>query len=323
MTQTILVTGANGHIGHGLIPVLKTKGHTIISIDTVPLDSELAQHVDEQITGSISDQEIVNNAVTEVDTIFHLASTLALSSELNPEEAHDVNATGMVHILKAALSASSKNGKTIQIIFPSSIAVYSLPNAEIRNGVLITEDEYVGNPQTIYGITKAYCESLGSYYSDRYELLAEKAPGKIDFRALRLPGIIAEVDDKETMGKYAGLTMIHTPAEGEGFEVYIKPETVLPYIARTDAVNALVQLSEAPKEKLTRRIYNVSGFTASTKELEGMIGKAFPDSQASENFDIKRQSIVDTWPQAIDDSKAREDWGWKPEVEAITNFVED
>jgi threonine 3-dehydrogenase len=321
MAQTILVTGANGHIGHGLIPALKAKGHTIISLDIVELDSELAKSVDEQITGSILDQEIINNAVSAADTIFHLASTLALSSELNPEEAHMVNATGMVHILKAALSTSSKNGKTIQIMYPSSIAVYSLPNGETRNGVVVTEDEYVGNPQTIYGITKAYCESLGSYYSDRYELLAESAPGKIDFRALRLPGIITDVEEHETMGKYAGLTMIHSPAEGGGFEMFIKPETVLPFITRTDAVKAFIGLSEAPKEKLKRRVYNVSGFSATVKELEDMITKELPDSQASENFDIKRQSIVDTWPQAIDDSKAKEDWGWKAEVESITNIM--
>jgi threonine 3-dehydrogenase len=320
MAQTILVTGANGHIGHGLIPLLKEKGHTIISLDIVELDSELAKSVDEQITGSILDSETITNAVSQADSIFHLASTLALSSELNPEETHIVNATGTVNVLKAAIATSAKNGKTIQIIYPSSIAVYSLPNTETRNGVVITEDEYVGNPQTIYGITKAYCESLGSYYSDRYELLAESAPGKIDFRALRLPGVITEVEQNETMGKYAGLTMIHSPAEGGGFEMYMKPETVLPFITRADAAKSLIGISEAQSEKLSQRIYNVSGFNASIKDLEQMITQAFPDSQASENFDVKRQSIVDTWPQAIDDSKAREDWGWKAESDSITNL---
>lgn len=320
MAQTILVTGANGHIGHALIPLLKAKGHTVISLDIIELDTELSKSVDEQITGSILDREIVNNAVSQVDAIFHLASTLALSSELNPEEAHEVNATGMVHLLKGALNASSKNGKTIQILYPSSIAVYSLPDPETKNGVIVTEDEYVGNPQTIYGITKAYCESLGVYYSDRYELLTEHAPGSIDFRALRLPGVITEVGMEETMGKYAGLTMIHTPAEGAGFEMFINPETVLPFITRDDAAQALVMISETSNEKLTRRIYNVSGFNASIKELEGMITKAFPNSQASENFDVKRQSIVDTWPQAIDDTKAKEDWGWKASADSISSL---
>src|SRR5260221_7254790 len=150
MAQTILVTGANGHVGHGLIPALKAKGHTIISLDIVELDGELAKSVDEKITGSILDHDLLNSTVEKVDTIFHLATTLALSSELNPEEAHEVNATGTVNILKAALNTSGKNGKTIQIIYPSSIAIYSLPNLETRNGVVVTEDEYVGNPQTIY-----------------------------------------------------------------------------------------------------------------------------------------------------------------------------
>lgn len=309
MTKTALVTGANGRIGRSLLPVLKEREYAVIALDR----EEIAGGgVDEKIQGSVLDKKLLDSILgKDIKVIFHLASTLAITSELNPEEAHEINATGTVNVYSAALKHSAKSGKSIQVVFPSSIAVYGLPDTETRNQVVVTENEYC-NPQTIYGITKLYCEQLGMYYADRYQLLAEKSPGAIDFRALRFPGIIAEFGQNESLGKYAGLTMIHSPAEGGGFEMYIKEDTILPFITMDDAVHALIALSEAPKEKLTMRVYNVSGFAATAKELGDMINNTFPDSQISENFDVKRQQIVDTWPQAVDDSKAREDWGWNP-----------
>lgn len=313
-----LVTGANGRIGQNLLPKLKEKGYTVVGLDIDQIDDSFP--ADEKVKGSILDKELLDKIVgNDIDCIFHLASTLAVSSELNPETAHGVNATGTVNIYGAALHHSEKTGNPVKVIFPSSIAVYRLPNTETRNQVVVTEDEYITNPQTIYGITKLYCEQLGMYYSDRYELLAEKRPGSIDFRALRIPGIVTEFTENQHRGKYAGLTMIHSPAEGGGFELYIKEETALPFITMSDAVNALLGIAEAPKEKLTRQVYNVSSFPTTAKELGDMITNAFPDSQISENFDEKRQKIVDTWPQAIDDSRAREDWGWKP-TQGMENF---
>lgn len=310
-----MITGANGHIGHALIPVLKEKGHTIISLDKDELDEDLVTLVDEKVTGSIIDLAIVQSAVAKADTIFHLASTLAIPSELNPEEAHETNATGTVNIYSAALSESEKRGHPIQVIFPSSIAVYSLPDATTKESVVITEEEYLGNPVTMYGITKSYCEQLGLYYSDRYKMLDTRNVS-LDFRALRLPGVIGETT-QDKLGKYAGLTMVHAPSESGGYEVYVKEETVLPYITLSDTVTALISLSQAPAEKLTRRVYNVSGFPATIKDITDMITKAIPDANPSESIDAQRQSIVDSWPQAIDDSKAREDWGWKPQIDSV------
>ncbi len=311
MAKTALVTGANGRLAHSLIPALKEKGYQIIGLDINELDPELTSSVDNFIKGSILNQELLVSLLDNVDTIFHLASTLAVTSELDPEEAHATNASGTVNVLTAALHESEKNENTIKIIFPSSIAVYNLPDVQTKESIVITEDEYVGSPLTIYGITKQYCEQLGIYYSDRYRMLGEKRKGGIDFRSLRLPGIVTEFSSDEDMSKYAGLTMIHSPAEGGGFEIYVKETTVLPFIKSEDAVRAFIMISEAPKEKLTRRVYNVSGFASSVKELSDSINSQFPDSSVSENLDPKRQTIVDSWPQAVDDSKAREDWGWK------------
>jgi threonine 3-dehydrogenase len=311
MTKTALVTGANGRLAHGLIPALKEKGYTIIGLDVVDIDLELTKLLDGHIKGSVLNYELVATILEhDFENIFHFASTLAVTSELDPEEAHRTNASGTVSILSASLAQSEKTGHIPKIIFPSSLAVYGIPDVKTKESIVVTEDEYV-NPQTIYGITKLYCEQLGVYYSDRYKLIGEKPKGAIDFRALRLPGIVTEFESSEDMSKFAGLTMVHSPAEGGGFEVYVKENTVLPFIKLPDAVRAFIALAEAPKEKLKTRIYNVSGFASSVKELSDSINSQFPDSSVSENFDPKRQSIVDSWPQAIDDSKAREDWGWK------------
>jgi threonine 3-dehydrogenase len=310
MAKTAFVTGANGRIGHNLLPALKAKGYTTIALDIDEISKDLP--ADEKIKASILEPGVIASVMDKnIDVVFHLASTLAVTSELDPDEAHDINATGTVRIFSESLKASEKNGKSIQIIFPSSISVYGLPDVATKESVVVTEDEYV-NPQTMYGTTKLYCEQLGAYYSDRYKLLDDTKKGSIDFRALRIPGIITKFASNMDAGKYAGLTMIHAPAESGGYEIYVKQNTVLPFITMEDVINALLAVAEAPKEKLTRRVYNVSGFPASVKELTEMITKELPDAKLSESLDPQRQTIVDTWPQAIDDSKAREDWGWNP-----------
>lgn len=311
MVKTTLVTGVNGRLAHGLLPVLKEKGYTIIGLDVNDLDPELTKYLDGFIKGSILNKELIDSILEhDFETIFHLGSTLAVTSELYPEEAHATNASGTVGILSAALRQSEKTGHITKIIFPSSIAIYNLPDVKTKESIVVTEDEYASNPQTIYGITKLYCEQLGIYYSDRYKMLGEKTKGGIDFRALRLPGVVTEFTSNEDMSKYACLTMVHSPTDGGGFEVYVKDTTVLPFIKLPDAVRAFIALAEAPKEKLKSRVYNVSGFAFSVKELTDTINSQFPDSSVSENLDPKRQAIVDSWPQAIDDSRAREDWGW-------------
>lgn len=319
--KTVLVTGANGHLGHALIPVLKQKGYRILTLDLKELTADLKPHVDEAVTDTILNLDAVSALLEkQVEAIYHLAGTLAVTSELDPQKAHETNASGTVTIFNAALQYSEKTATPLQVILPSSIAVYGIPDVVTKNQAIITEDEYV-NPQTIYGITKLYCEQLGIYYSDHYKSLSKNKKWSMDFRAVRLPGIIAQASSGDDIGKYAGLTMIHSPAEGGGYEVYVKSDTVLPFIAQEDAVNALIGLSEAPREKLQRRVYNVSGLAASVTDLTTAITQSFPEAAMSENLEEGRQKIVDTWPQAIDDSKARQDWGWNPKFDTLQKLL--
>lgn len=310
MSKTAFITGANGHLGHALIPKLKEKGYRINTYDISDLSADIAPLTDEQITGDILDFQFLTKSITkDIDVVFHLAGSLAVVSELNPEEAHAINATGSLNVYKAALLASELKGISLQVIFPSSISVYGLPDVVTKNSVVVTEDEYI-NPLTIYGITKLYSEQIGIYFSERYNLLNDTKKASIDFRAVRLPGVITGFESKDQFGKYAGLTMIHAPIESGGFEVYVREDSILPFININDAATALIFLSETQKEKLTRRVYNISGFASTVKEMIDTIKKEIPEANPTLSIDPQRQSIVDSWPQAIDDSQARNDWGW-------------
>ena len=118
--------------------------------------------------------------------------------------------------------------------------------------------------------------------------------------------------------------MIHSAAKGEGYESFVGPGTKIPFIVMPDAVNALITISQASPEKLTQQVYNVKGFSITADEIANLINKTFPDSATSYNPNPKRQSIVDSWPEDIDDSAARRDWGWQPDFnveKAFENYL--
>lgn len=175
----------------------------------------------------------------------------------------------------------------------------------------------------MYGINKLYVENLGRYFSSFYKFLENNPDDiKIDFRAVRFPGLMSsETVPSGGTSDYAS-EMIHACAQGKPYACFVSPEAKLPFMAMPDGVAALVQLSKVPFEKLTHHVYNVGSFAVTAKEIEAQLRKTFPKAEISYAPHKQRENIVNTWPGDVDDSRARNDWGWKPQYSFESAFNE-
>ncbi len=312
----VLITGAAGEIGHGLIHRLSAEGITsIITLDLKPLDEELAGHVERQFVGSILDRNLLERILAEyeVDMVFHLAAILSTRGEFTPMTAHQVNVEGTLNLLDFAQSQGESHGRPVRFLYPSSIAAYGLPDLERkRRAGKVKEHEWT-QPTTMYGCNKLYCEQLGRYFSRYYkQLAAESLAGRVDFRSIRFPGLISAVTVPSGGTSDYAPEMIHAAARGEAYACFVRPDTRIPFMAMPDAVDALLRLARAPREALGQHVYNITAFNPSAEEIRELVLEAFPDAEITFRPDLKRQAIVDSWPEDVDDGAARRDWGLSP-----------
>ena len=322
-TPVVLVTGAGGEIGHGLIARLAAAGRTIVTIDIAPLDLQLTRHVRREFIGSITDRALLERVLAEfeIDLVFHLAALLSTRSEFTPITAHEVNVEGTLNLLEFAHHEGESHGRPVTFIYPSSIAAYGLPNLETKHRVgRVPEDEWT-NPMTMYGCNKLYCEHLGRYYARHYkQLAAESTARRVDFRCVRFPGLISALTEPAGGTSDYAPEMIHAAARGEPYACFVRPDTRIPFMAMPDAVSAILTLAEAPRDRLTRTAYNLSAFSPSAEEIHGVVLKAFPNARITWRTDAKRQTIVDSWPAEVDDSASRRDWGFAPRYDFAHAF---
>ncbi len=322
--KIILITGANGEVGHGLIQQLGEREERlpIVVLDIKKLDYALRPFVSRIVVGDILDTKLLETLSTEyeIDTIFHLAALLSTSSEFNPENAHRVNVQGTVNLLKMAIDQGEARGRPVKFLYASSIAAYGIPNLAIKQQAgAVTEDQYL-EPITMYGCNKLYCEHLGRYYARHYrQLSAQRAVG-VDFRCVRFPGLISAVTVPTGGTSDYAPEMLHAAAQGKPYVAFVREDTTIPFMVMPDAIKALLMLADAPRERLSRLIYNVTSFSRSAGELADMVRAAFPGAQITFQPSDARQSIVDSWPSAVDDSAARRDWGWAPDYDAERAF---
>lgn len=316
--SAILVTGANGEIGQALIRHIHDGApeKPIITLDLKPPVDAIAPLITNALIGDVTDPEVCEAAAHahRVDTIFHLAALLSTRCEQDPELCHHVNVEGTLNLLRLAHALGRAYGR-VAFVFPSSIAVYGLPAG--RNiSAPVREDEYL-MPTTMYGINKLYCEHLGRYYSHYYQ---QEADACVDFRALRFPGIIS-AHTLPTGGTtdYAS-EMIHAAVQGKPYAAFVHEQTRLPFMMMPDAVRALLMLAQTPAERLTRTAYNVNSFSITAAEIAALVQGQFAASQVSFAPNPVRQRIVDSWPNDVDDSTARSDWGWSPAFGIETAF---
>src|SRR5476649_693766 len=297
----VLITGAGGEIGHGLVTRLAASGSLIITLDVSPLDASLAPLVTREFTGSITDLGLLDRVLAEfeVDRVFHLAALLSTRSEFTPVTAHHVNVEGTLNLLEFAQHQGESHGRPVVFIYPSSIAAYGFPDLETkaRAGAVI-EDQYA-HPTTMYGCNKLYCEQLGHYYANHYKQLSADAIPRVDFRCVRFPGLISALTMPSGGTSDYAPEMIHAAARGEAYDCFVRPDTTIPFMAMPDGVDALLALAAAPRE---------------------MVLTAFPDAAITYSVDDKRQGIVDSWPADVDDSAARRDWGFAPSYDLERAF---
>src|SRR5215475_7903794 len=218
MTRTILITGANGEIGHGLVtPLADASPVRIIALDLHSPDVFIQSRCHRVVTGDISDIALLDNlaATYDFDAIYHLAALLSTKSERQPRLAHRVNVDGTLNLLELGVGQARQQGREIRFLYPSSVAVYGLPDlaAKDRAG-RVREDEWC-EPRTMYGINKLYCERLGRYYARYYRQLdVQETAGRLDFRGLRFPGLIS-ADTLPTGGTSDfAAELVHTAASG-------------------------------------------------------------------------------------------------------------
>jgi nucleoside-diphosphate-sugar epimerase len=322
--RAILITGVVGEIGQALIEALAGQNdRQLVTLDLKPLPAGGHPKVI-HVVGDIMDDVLLSRLITEyeIGTIYHLAALLSTRSEFTPELAHRVNVDGTLGLLRLAAEQSQWQGQSVRFIFPSSIAAYGLPSLATKaRDNRVAEWEW-NNPTTMYGCNKLYCELLGSYYSHNYKQLATEQPVMLDFRAVRFPGLISAFTVPSGGTSDYGPEMLHAAAQGKAYECFVRPDTRIPFMAMPDAVTALLELAAAPREALSRSVYNVTSFSLSAAEIRDLVLRAFPEAEITYSPHSKRQSIVDSWPADLNDSAARRDWGWAPAYNAERAFGE-
>lgn len=322
-----LITGANGEVGHGLIEQLSQDGErNIIAIDLKPVDESIRSSCMATIAGDVLDKSLLDRLQSEfeIHTVFHLAALLSTRAEFTPELAHQVNVEGTLHLLKLAVEQSRWHGNPVKFLFPSSVAVYGLPDVSYKKKAgRVSEREWTV-PVTMYGCNKLYCEHLGRYYATHYRQLAADSErrGGVDFRSIRFPGLISAVTVPSGGTSDYASEMIHAAAQEKPYACFVREDVRMPFMAMPDAIHALLTLASAPAASLTQTVYNITSFNPSAGEIRDIVLREFPHAAISFSPDDKRQAIVDTWPEDVDDSAARRDWGFTPGYNLARAFDE-
>ncbi len=321
--KSVLVTGASGEIGQALVQSLKNKGYRIVTADLAPLPETIKTLSAEHIQG-----DLVNRIKIfydyDFDIIFHLAASLSSKAEVATEDAHRINVEGTMQLLLLAAYKSEKLNKPVKFLFPSSIAAYGFPDRAAKHAAGNVKEDAWNTPHTMYGCNKLYCEKLGVYYScycgQRH--LDPVPPTMLDFRAIRFPGLVSAFTVPSGGTSDYGPEMLHSAAAGKPYACFVDAETRISFMAMPDAIKSLLMLMDAPRINLTSQVYNIAAFSLTAGEFRQRALAAFPDAKITFEPNPRRQGIVDSWPEDVDDTLARKDWAWKPDYDVDKFFNE-
>jgi len=297
--EKILVIGACGQIGVELTLELRRLygGANVIASD-LREENDLLKGTGPYVSLDVMHKEMLHVQVIRqnITQIYLLAAILSATGEKNPNLAWSLNMQSLLNVLDIA-----KEEKLTKVFWPSSIAVFG-PTSPKKN----CPQQTVIEPITVYGISKYAGEFWCNYYCHRYG---------VDVRSLRYPGLISYKSSPGGGTTDYAVEIFHEAIEERKYTCYVQENTYLPMMYMPDAIRATIELMQADPQKLTiRTSYNISGMSFSPKEISAEIKNHIPEFEVIYKPDY-RQAIADSWPQSIDDSSARIDWGWKPEFD--------
>lgn len=304
-----LITGGLGFVGSNLARKLVEEDEEVVLFDVIS-GSKIIDDIKDKlkiVSGDLTNWAQVLDAVKKhkIDCIYHAGALLSATAEANPLAAYMVNANGTFHVLEAGRLFGVE-----KVIFMSTIATYGSGIPERVN------DDVVQRPQTIYGVTKVFGERLGEYYHRKFGL---------NFRGVRFPAIIGPGRGGGGASAYSS-PIIQEPAAGRPYQVYVDESARIPLLYIKDAVLSLITLEKADEAKLKRRVYNIEGFSPTALELANTVKSYLPEARITFRPDPDMVRIIRSWPRELDDTYAREDWGWKSQYDldtAVKDFIQE
>ena len=312
--MSVLITGGAGLLGSALVHLVLEKGQPRVAVlDTVDSPERLEDVSDrvEYIQGDLADNEYLMDTVKKVrpQIIYHLGAMLGALCDEQPEQAMQVNAVATFYVLEAA-----RQFKVSQVLFASSVATFGL---DLQEKVL--RDNSLQRPVSFYGVAKLFSEGVGRFFKRKYGL---------DFRSVRYPSIVG-INVNLRVGGIVHYTsaMIEESLKGNPYTVNVDVETRIPVLYTEDAARAIFELARAPAENIKTINYLVDGVkpSLSAGELAKMVSAKIPDARIDFQPDEQWKPILDMLAVPIDDSRAREEWGWQPQYDyekIIDRFVQ-
>ena len=304
--EKILVIGASGQIGVELTLALrKIYGEANVIASDLREQNPLLIGTGPYVSLDVMNKEMLHVQVIRqgITQIYLLAAILSATGEKNPGLAWNLNMTGLLNVLDIAREENLN-----KVYWPSSIAVFGPTSPKID-----CPQHTIIEPTTVYGISKYAGEFWCNYYHHRYGL---------DVRSIRYPGLISYKSAPGGGTTDYAIEMYHEALSAQKYVCYIKEDTALPMMYMPDAIRATLELMESPADKIkVRTSYNVSAISFTPGQLANEIHKRIPDFKVDYKPDY-RQSIADSWPGSINDSSARNDWGWKEEYD-LSRMTDD
>ncbi len=297
--EKILVIGACGQIGVELtLELRKIYGGANVIASDLRAENELLKGTGPYVSLDVMNKEMLHVQVIRqnITQIYLLAAILSATGEKNPNLAWSLNMTSLLNVLEIA-----KDENVHKVYWPSSIAVFGPTSPKIN-----CPQQTVIEPITVYGISKFAGEFWCNYFNQRFQ---------IDVRSLRYPGLISYKSEPGGGTTDYAVEIFHEAIEENHYDCFLQEDTYLPMMYMPDAIRATIEVMEAPLEKISiRTSYNISGVSFAPGEIAAEIKKHLPDFSISYQPDY-RQAIAKSWPESIDDSVARNDWGWKPKYD--------